>query len=285
MSSVPNEKTCSLAPGRIYPPPIVIAKIAVCVCVCVHVGLSAPDLRVLPGRCEPRVVGSTRVCSVQRRTKRNGIIGCVWGLTDGDEHQLKSTVSASTPSVFATTFLFLRLLPADCIPRQSSSSSRNHNNNSSNDTYGSYSQPPKSEPAQHRKGYGSASPVNANFPQRTRSPSHSLSKGTNGYTAEPQSPTNKALNLGLPASRHRTPTERGTPATSLPSLLNPEPAAPSPAPAAAVTPATTAPSSVSYIIWTSCNPSVPPLRSARTCIRKAARPWFFSISFHHIDPR
>lgn len=184
-------------------------------------------------------------------------------------NQLKSTVSASTPSVFATNFLFLRLLPADCIPCQSSSSRNNNNNNSSNDTYSSYSQPLKSEPAQHRKPYGSASPVNANFPQRTRSPSHSLSKGTNGYAAEPSSPTNKALNLGSPTSRHRPSTERGTPAPSLPSLLNPEPAAPSPAPAAASAPAPTAPSSVSSTRQTTFA-SLPSNRTAlaRTCIRK-----------------
>ncbi|KAI0123487.1 SNF2 family N-terminal domain-containing protein [Xylariales sp. AK1849] len=105
---------------------------------------------------------------------------------------------------------------------------------SRSDAY-SYSQQPKSESAQYRNGYGSpSSPVNANFAPRSRSPhSHSHpNKSTNGYSADPTSPTNKALNLTSSPSRHHRPAPEApsassrhspTPAASLPSILNPEP--------------------------------------------------------------
>ncbi|KAK7910986.1 SNF2 family domain-containing protein [Apiospora marii] len=111
--------------------------------------------------------------------------------------------------------------------RRPSDSWSNNKQSARNDPYGtSYTQRPKSN------GYGSPSPVNANFPPRGRSP-RSHSKTTNGTSADPPSPTNKALNLAASPSRHRTQPEAAsttshqssTPAASLPSILNPEPAA------------------------------------------------------------
>ncbi|KAH8664590.1 SNF2 family N-terminal domain-containing protein [Xylariales sp. PMI_506] len=109
---------------------------------------------------------------------------------------------------------------------------------SRSDPYGNYSQPSatKTESSTHyRNGYGSpSSPANSNFASRSRSPhghSHSHPKSTNGYNADPASPTNKALNLtSSPSRNHRSAHEvastTSTPAASLPSILNPEPAAP-----------------------------------------------------------
>jgi hypothetical protein len=128
---------------------------------------------------------------------------------------------------------------------------------SRSDAYG-YSQP-KSETSQQRNGYGSpSSPVNTSLAPRSRSPtSHSNPKNTNGYSADPASPTNKALNLTSSPARSRPaqePPTRQTPVTtasSMSSILNPEPAAPQPS-----TPA--ASSSVSY--------NSKPLLTVSTCI-------------------
>ncbi|KAH6652567.1 SNF2 family N-terminal domain-containing protein [Truncatella angustata] len=126
----------------------------------------------------------------------------------------------------------------------------------------SSNKPPKIESSHYRNGYGSpASPVNAtNLPPRTRSPhshlhshshsdshSHSHPKNTNGHSADPASPTNKALNLTSSPSRHRPAQESSarqstkTPAVSMSSILNPEPAA-APAPAPTPTAASSTPS-------------------------------------------
>ncbi|KAI1464454.1 SNF2 family N-terminal domain-containing protein [Daldinia caldariorum] len=84
----------------------------------------------------------------------------------------------------------------------------------------------KTESNQYYNGYGSPSPVNAKYPRSPHSHSHPKNDG------RPTSPSNKALNLGSPPSRHNrtaldsiTSTNRNTstPAPSLPSLLNPEP--------------------------------------------------------------
>ncbi|KAM0813443.1 putative SNF2 family N-terminal domain-containing protein [Seiridium cardinale] len=117
------------------------------------------------------------------------------------------------------------------------SDSWSSNKPSRSDAY-NYAQP-KSD-STHRNGYGSpSSPVNANLAPRSRSPhSHSHPKN-NGYSADPASPTNKALNLTTSPSRQHPAQESSTrhtptPAASMSSILNPEPAAaPANAPAAA----------------------------------------------------
>ncbi|KAI1458961.1 hypothetical protein F4805DRAFT_466528 [Annulohypoxylon moriforme] len=84
---------------------------------------------------------------------------------------------------------------------------------------------PKSESNQYYNGYGSPSPVNSKYPRSPHSHSHPKNDG------RPTSPSNKALNLGSPPSRHRaaldpissTNRHTPTPAPSLPSILNPEP--------------------------------------------------------------
>ncbi|RYP08031.1 hypothetical protein DL764_002177 [Monosporascus ibericus] len=92
-----------------------------------------------------------------------------------------------------------------------------------------YPQPKsKSESSHYYNGYGSTSPMNSKA--RLRSP-HPHSHPKNGTDARPSSPSNKALNLASPPSRHRaTPDVSAsanrhtpTPAPSLPSILNPEP--------------------------------------------------------------
>ncbi|KAK8857164.1 SNF2 family N-terminal domain-containing protein [Apiospora arundinis] len=112
--------------------------------------------------------------------------------------------------------------------RRPSDSWSNNKQSSRNDPYSTgYSQRPKSN------GYGSPSPVNADFPARSRSPRSHSKTTTNGASADPPSPTNKALNLAASPSRHRTQPEpasttslpASTPAASLPSILNPEPVA------------------------------------------------------------
>ncbi|KAI0471047.1 SNF2 family N-terminal domain-containing protein [Xylariaceae sp. FL0804] len=88
----------------------------------------------------------------------------------------------------------------------------------------------KSEVSSYRNGYGSHSPVDAKVP--ARSP-HSHSHPQNG--TNPASPANKGTHLGSPPSRHRLASDGATsanrhtptPAPSMPSILNPEPAAPS----------------------------------------------------------
>ncbi|KAI4859435.1 SNF2 family N-terminal domain-containing protein [Hypoxylon rubiginosum] len=80
---------------------------------------------------------------------------------------------------------------------------------------------------QYYNGYGSPSPVNAKYPRSPHSHSHPKPDG------RPTSPSNKALNLASPPSRHNraaldsissTNRHTPTPAPSLPSILNPEPA-------------------------------------------------------------
>lgn len=76
---------------------------------------------------------------------------------------------------------------------------------------------------QYYNGYGSPSPVNAKYPRSPHSHSHPKPDGRS------TSPSNKALTLGSPPSRHSraavdsTNRDTPTPAPSLPSLLNPEP--------------------------------------------------------------
>ncbi|KAI1099036.1 SNF2 family N-terminal domain-containing protein [Jackrogersella minutella] len=84
----------------------------------------------------------------------------------------------------------------------------------------------KSESNQYYNGYGSPSPVNAKYPRSPHSHSHPKNDG------RPTSPSNKALSLASPPSRHNraaldpissTNRHTPTPAPSLPSILNPEP--------------------------------------------------------------
>ncbi|KAI1411812.1 SNF2 family N-terminal domain-containing protein [Hypoxylon sp. FL1857] len=84
----------------------------------------------------------------------------------------------------------------------------------------------KNDSNQYYNGYGSPSPVNAKYPRSPHSHSHPKNDG------RPTSPSNKALNLGSPPSRHNraaldtissTNRHTPTPAPSLPSILNPEP--------------------------------------------------------------
>ncbi|OTA99415.1 hypothetical protein M426DRAFT_86644 [Hypoxylon sp. CI-4A] len=94
---------------------------------------------------------------------------------------------------------------------------------------GSFYDPVKqrTESNHYHNGYGSPSPVIAKYSQSPHSHSHPKNDG------RPTSPSNKALNLGSPPSRHNraaldlisSSTNRHTPAPapSLPSILNPEP--------------------------------------------------------------
>jgi hypothetical protein len=159
----------------------------------------------------------------------------------------ETTLLRATPFPSILTFFFLSIsldqnhpIKTNVVFAQSRSDAHN------------YSQS-KSESTQHRNGYGSpSSPVNANFASRSRSPhSHSHPKDTNGYSADPASPTNKALNLTTSPSRHR-PTQEPptrhtpTPAASMSSILNPEPAAaPASAPAA---PSSVSPKAFSHLL-------------------------------------
>ncbi|KAI1860261.1 uncharacterized protein JN550_011639 [Neoarthrinium moseri] len=132
---------------------------------------------------------------------------------------------------------------------------------------------PKSESAQYRNGYGSpSSSMNA----RSRSPhshSHPKNANGNGYSADPASPTNKALNLASSPSRSRAaPEPTSTPAPSLPSLLNPEP----PAPAAPAAPSST-PSRAAELmsfsnILSSADPLPKPSRPAIMAEKKEKAP-------------
>ena len=96
----------------------------------------------------------------------------------------------------------------------------------------------------HYNGYRSTSPINTKG--HLQSP-HSHSHPKNGTDTHPNSPSNKALNLTSPPSRHRATSDASasanrhtpTPAPSLPSILNPEPSTAS---------ATAAPASVSFIL-------------------------------------
>ncbi len=82
-------------------------------------------------------------------------------------------------------------------------------------------------------GYRSTSPIHAKG--RPQSP-HSHSHPKNGTDTHPSSPSNKALNLASPPSRHRATLDASTsanrhtptPAPSLPSILNPEPSTSAP---------------------------------------------------------
>lgn len=101
---------------------------------------------------------------------------------------------------------------------------------------------PYSSTQNQRNGHESpSSPVKRESAPRSRSPlSHSHPKSSNGYSADPASPTNKALNLKSSPSRSRPAPEAparevsSKPAvSSMSSILNPEPAAaPATAPAA-----------------------------------------------------
>ncbi|KAI0598908.1 SNF2 family N-terminal domain-containing protein [Biscogniauxia sp. FL1348] len=107
---------------------------------------------------------------------------------------------------------------------------------------------PKSESSRYYNGF--ASPSSASLTNPPRSPhshshSHSHSHPKNGTGSA--SPSHKALHLASPPSRHRNASDTTsstnrhtpTPAPSLPSILNPEPAASTPTPSVAATPVTT----------------------------------------------